>query len=67
MNLAYPFNRLENEEKFYLYENIKVKIVGQNNTEISIEPLFGNILITNYRLCWFNFPKKIEELTIQEK
>ncbi|CAD8124175.1 unnamed protein product [Paramecium sonneborni] len=65
--IAYPFDLLQNEDKLHLFQNIKAKIYGQNDAQISIEPINGSLFITNIRLCWFNFPKKIEELNPQER
>ncbi|CAD8098214.1 unnamed protein product [Paramecium primaurelia] len=65
--IAYPFDLLQNEDKLHLFQNIKAKIYGQNDAQISIEPIHGSLFITNIRICWFNFPKKIEELSPQER
>ncbi|CAD8190063.1 unnamed protein product [Paramecium pentaurelia] len=65
--IAYPFDLLQIEDKLHLFQNIKAKIYGQNDAQISIEPIHGSLFITNIRICWFNFPKKIEELSPQER
>ncbi|CAD8191653.1 unnamed protein product [Paramecium octaurelia] len=65
--IAYPFDLLQNEEKLHLFQNIKAKIYGQNDAQISLEPIPGSLFITNVRICWFNFPKKMEELSPQER
>lgn len=61
--VPYPFHPMPTEETFYLFKGIKAKIVGQNDVEVSFVPLVGSILLTNERVCWFCFPKKLEELS----
>jgi hypothetical protein len=39
MNLAYPFKTLPGEERFHLFNNIKVKLHGADDATVFIEPL----------------------------
>ncbi|CAD8163941.1 unnamed protein product [Paramecium octaurelia] len=64
--IQYPFQQMLSEDQFHLFENIKVKVIGQNGKEIEFTPNSGNLLITNERLCWYSLPQSNESLTNEQ-
>ncbi|CAD8163515.1 unnamed protein product [Paramecium octaurelia] len=64
--VQYPFQPMLSEDQFHLFENIKVKIIGQNGNEIEFASNSGNILITNERLCWYCLPQNNEQSTNEQ-
>ncbi|CAD8156200.1 unnamed protein product [Paramecium pentaurelia] len=66
-DIQYPFQAMLSEDQFHLFENVNVKLIGQNGKEIEFSPISGNLLITNERLCWYSLPQNNESQTNEQQ
>ncbi|CAD8078325.1 unnamed protein product [Paramecium sonneborni] len=65
--IQYPFQPMLSEDQFHLFEDVKVKLIGQNGKEIEFLQNSGNLLITNERLCWYSLLQNNESSLTNEQ